>query len=104
MLMIRLSRVGKSKQGTFRLIINEKTKDTRGDYLENLGIYNPRSKEVNLKADRIKYWLGKGAKASDTVHNLLVSQKVIEASKKKVPVGKSKAKGGAEEKKPAAKA
>ena len=78
MLTIRLARIGKKKQPTYRLIINEKTKDTFGDFLEILGNYNPRSKETNLKTDRIKYWLSKGAGTSDTVHNLLVKNKVID--------------------------
>lgn len=83
MLVIRLSRFGKKKQPVYRLIINEKHKDTRGDYLENLGFYNPRTKEIKLKAERIKYWLEKGAQTSATVHNLLVDQKIIKGPKVK---------------------
>jgi len=84
MLAIRFSRKGKKKQPTYRLIVNEKTKDTQGDYLENLGIYNPRTKVAELKADRIKYWLGMGAQPSATVWNLLVSKGIIEGKKRKV--------------------
>lgn len=83
MLTIRLARVGKKKQPIYRLIINEKTKDTFGDFLENLGTYNPRTKETNLKTDRIKHWLSKGAQTSNTVHNLLVNNNVIEDKKVK---------------------
>ena len=84
MLIIRLSRVGKKKHPTFRLVISEKTKDLYGDYLELLGNYDPHANRANLKVDRIKYWLSKGAQASGTVHNLLVDQKVISAEKIKV--------------------
>lgn len=84
MLVIRLSRIGKKKHPTFRLIISEKSKDLYGDYLELLGHYDPHTNQVNLKADRIKYWLSKGAKPSGTVHNLLVDKKIIEAQKIKV--------------------
>lgn len=93
MLMIRLSRFGKTKQPTYRLIISEKTKDPWGDYLENLGTYNPRSNppEIKFKADRIKYWIGKGAQLSETVNNLLIDLKVIEGSKRrKVSISKKR--------------
>lgn len=83
MLSIRLSRVGKKKQPVYRVIVCEKTKDPWGDCLEILGQYNPRTspKTVELKADRIKYWIEKGAQPSDTVRNLLVSEKIIEGDK-----------------------
>lgn len=82
MLTIRMARIGKKKQPTYRLIINEKTKDTRGDYLESLGIYNPRTKQIQLETERITYWLSKGATASPTVHNLLIDQKIITGAKR----------------------
>lgn len=81
MLMIRLSRVGKKKQPTYRLIVSDKRKDPWGNYLENLGNYNPRTKKAELKKDRIKEWIGKGAQPSDTVHNLLIENGVIEGKK-----------------------
>lgn len=83
MLIIRLARIGKKKQPTYRLAINEKTKDAFGDFLEILGDYNPRTKQSNLKIDRIKYWLSQGAQTSPTVHNLLVANKIIGAEKVK---------------------
>ena len=84
MLAIRLSRKGKKKQPTYRLIVNEKAKDPWGNYLENLGTYNPKTKELNLKADRIKYWLSKGAQPSNTVWNILVDKGIVEGKKKTV--------------------
>ena len=84
MLAIRFSRTGKTKQPNYRIIINEKTKDPWGNYLENLGVYNPRTKVAELKADRIKYWLSKGAQPSATVWNLLVAKGIVEGKKKKV--------------------
>ncbi|MBT4122129.1 30S ribosomal protein S16 [bacterium] len=83
MLMIRLSRVGKKKQPTYRIIISEKQKDPWGKYLELLGNYNPHTKEINLEVDRIKYWLSKGAQASNTVNNLLIKEGILEGDKKK---------------------
>ncbi len=46
-----------------------------------VGSYDPRADRVELKADRILNWLKNGAQASGTVHNLLVSQKIIDAKK-----------------------
>lgn len=51
-----------------------------------LGSYHPKTKETILKQERILYWLSKGAKASPTVHNLLVAKGVIDG--KKIPVVK----------------
>ncbi len=85
MLTIRLSRVGKKKQPSYRLIVSEKSKDPWGKYLENLGHFNPlvEPPAINFKNDRIKYWLDHGAQASDTVWNLLVDQKLVEGEKRK---------------------
>lgn len=85
MLTIRLQRLGKNKFATYRLIISEKARDTQGRYLEQLGIFNPHAKEnqLNVQADRVKYWIEKGATTSDTVHNLLVAHKIIDGKKKK---------------------
>ncbi|HPV70693.1 MAG TPA: 30S ribosomal protein S16 [Candidatus Magasanikbacteria bacterium] len=94
MLTIKLARFGKAKEPTFRLILIEKSKDPKNSYLENLGFYDARKKQSQLKSERINYWLSKGAQATTTVHNLLVEQKVIAATKlKKVKLtGRRKAK------------
>ena len=86
MLTIRLSRVGKKKQPTYRLIVSEKSKDPWGDSLEILGHYNPRANPPSLviKADRVKHWISKGATTSDTVNNLLIDQKIIEGDKRRI--------------------
>lgn len=82
MLTIRLSRVGRKNDPSFRVILVEsKRKPKTGNYQELLGTYNARGKGAELKVDRIKYWMSQGATVSDTVHNLLVSQKVIDAKK-----------------------
>ena len=82
MLTIRLTRVGKKKDGSFRVIVVEsKRKVQPGNYLEMVGSYDPRVDKVELKADRIKHWISMGATVSDTVHNLLISNKIIEGKK-----------------------
>jgi len=65
MLTIRLSRVGKKNMPMYRLIISEKSRDTYGKSLEILGSYNPHTKELQAKADRIKHWLSMGSGMSE---------------------------------------
>jgi len=84
MLTIRLSRFGKKKHPIYRIIISEKAKDTVGDYLELLGTYDPHLNKAEINAERVKYWISKGAQTSGTIHNLLVDKKIIEAEKIKV--------------------
>lgn len=81
MLSIRLSRTGKKHKPYFRIIVLDKKKDPWGDFLENLGNYNPRTKELVINADRIKFWIEKGAQPSKTVHNILVSQEIVKDKK-----------------------
>ncbi len=83
MIKIRLARIGKKKQPTYRLVVSDNKKDMYGTHLEILGHYNPRTKVTEVKKDRILEWIGKGAKVSDTVHNLLVSQNIISGETKK---------------------
>ncbi len=83
MLTIRLSRVGKKNKPMYRLVISEKTRDPYGRALEILGSYNPYTKDLQVKADRIKHWLSVGAGMSDTVNNLLVGNDVVKGEKVK---------------------
>lgn len=77
-----------------------------GKVIEFLGSYNARQKTANFKEDRIKYWLSVGAKASASVHNLLVSKNIVQGAKidvsakpkKKEGVEVNKEKGKTEEK------
>jgi len=104
MLAIRLQRIGKKKFATYRIIVSEKARDTQGDHLEQVGTYNPHAKENQFApvVDRVKYWISKGAVPSETLHNLLVSAKIIEGKKKKsVFISKKRAAKLAEKKKAA---
>jgi len=83
MLAIRLSRVGKKNKPLYRVIISEKHKDLYGDSLEILGSYNPHTKDLKVNAEKIKYWISKGAGMSNTVNNLLIEKKIIEGKKVK---------------------
>ena len=73
MLAIKLMRTGAKKRPSYRVVVKEKQSKRDGAYLENLGTYNPTREpaEINLKADRVQYWLSKGAQPTDTVRNLI---------------------------------
>jgi len=87
MLVIRFLRTGKKNQSFFRIVVTEKTNPPRGGrFLELLGFYNPLTKEKKINSERIKYWLSQGAQPSATLHNLLVSEKVIAGKKIAVKV------------------
>ena len=97
MLSIRFSRTGKKHQPYFRILVQEKLRDPQGKFVEIIGNYNPRTKELSIKEDRAKYWLGVGAKPSDTVHRLLAKKNLI---KPLAPKKFSIKKKGKEENKP----
>ncbi|MFT5359864.1 MAG: small subunit ribosomal protein S16 [Candidatus Paceibacteria bacterium] len=82
MLMIRLQRTGRRNQPSFRVVLTDSRNSTKsGRFKEILGSYNPKEGDVTLNGERIKHWIGMGAQASGTVHNFLVSQKIIEGKK-----------------------
>jgi len=84
MLVIRLQRIGRKNDPAFRLVVTEKQDRPQSRGIELLGSYHPKTKETRLSNERILYWLSKGAKVSDTAHNLLVKNKVIASSKRPV--------------------
>lgn len=91
MLTLRYTRVGKRKHPIYRLIVSEKGRDPWGKALEILGTYNPHTDPgtLNIKTDRVKHWLSKGAEASDTVWNMLCDQKLVEGPKRlKIKISK----------------
>lgn len=81
MLAIKLQRRGKKHQPTYRLVVQEKHSKLNGDFIDDLGHYNPKLKETKINGDRVKYWIGVGAKATPTVHNMLVKEGVVKAEK-----------------------
>lgn len=97
MLAIKLKKIGKKHQPSFRLVVDEKRSKLLGSNLEDLGWYNPDSKKHDFKTERIAHWLKNGAKPTDSVHNLLISTGVIKG--KKIAVhAKKKQQEGAEKK------
>ncbi|HXY50865.1 MAG TPA: 30S ribosomal protein S16 [Terriglobales bacterium] len=71
--MIRLARTGARKQPQYRVVVIEKGRARNGRSLEVVGTYNPRgaAAHVNLRRDRIEYWVSKGAQMSERVSKLM---------------------------------
>ncbi len=71
MLAIRLARFGAKKKPTYRVVVIERERARNSRSVEVVGFYNPISKEVKLKHDRIDHWVKNGAQPSDTVTRLI---------------------------------
>lgn len=103
MLMIRLQRVGRKHEPTFRVVLTDSKNSTKsGRYLEVLGSYDPRldNKIEQFKIERIKELMSTGAQLSDTLHNFFISRKAITGKKrnalpKKRPLAKPVVEGEA---------
>src|SRR3990170_6602368 len=103
MLVLRLKRVGRKGQPSFRVIVTpKKAGGPAGKPKEYLGWFNPFTKEFQLKSERISYWLSQGAQPSETMHNLLIKAGLLDG--KKIPLhGKEKHPEPVAEAKPEAK-
>lgn len=87
MLKIRFIRKGRKHQPFFYIVVTQKERSPKsGKYIEELGFFDPKTKRRDLKKERIKYWIEKGAQISPSVYNLLIEEKVLEG--KKIPVHK----------------
>jgi small subunit ribosomal protein S16 len=80
---IRLTRVGATKQPSYRLVVADSRSARDSRSIETIGHYNPRSEpvELNVDAEKAKAWLAKGARPSDTVARLLRAAGVLPATK-----------------------
>lgn len=83
---IRLARGGAKKRPFYRIIVADQRASRDGKFIEKVGIYNPLlgktdPNRVQLKEDRIKYWLGQGASPSERVENFLVAANLFKRSK-----------------------
>jgi len=71
MIKLRLKRFGKKKQSSFRIVVVNSTSRRNGEPLEELGFYNPRTKESKINTEEIRKRLQTGAQPTETVSNLL---------------------------------
>ena len=83
--VLRLSRAGTHKAPFYQVVATDSRKPRDGRYLEDVGIFDPtRSPErIELKADRVEYWLKVGARPSQTVAKILKRAKVAKPAEKK---------------------
>lgn len=91
MLKIRLQRIGRKNDPSFRAVCVDSRKGPKvGKHTEVLGSYDPKRGHIAIKGERVKYWISNGAQVSNTMHNLLVKQGIIKG--KKIHVAKEKKK------------
>lgn len=79
---IRLTRMGAKKKPYYRLIATDSESPRDGKFLEILGSYDPMKDpaQVTVHAEKVQYWLDKGAKISESVRSILKSQGVLQGS------------------------
>ena len=73
MLKIRLKRLGAKKAPTYRVIVINSTTKREGKPIEELGYYNPKTKEMKLNKESALAWISKGAQPTDTVKYLITN-------------------------------
>jgi small subunit ribosomal protein S16 len=71
MLKLRLKRLGKKREPSYRIVVAQSTSRRDGRPVAEVGFYNPRSKETRLDMEAIKDWISKGAQPTETVSRLL---------------------------------
>ena len=79
MVRIRLRRVGKKKQPSYRVMVADSERAPDARFLESIGFYDPRSEPptLNINKERALYWLSKGAQPSETVVRLFRKSGVL---------------------------
>ncbi|GJQ28546.1 MAG: hypothetical protein HBSAPP03_04300 [Phycisphaerae bacterium] len=82
MVRLRMQRLGRKNRPYYRIGAAEKRTRRNGPLIELLGTYDPlekdAAKQITLNAERVKYWLGKGAQPSDTVRDMLAKRGLID--------------------------
>ena len=77
MLKLRLKRIGRKRSPSYRLVVMENTTRRDGRPVEEVGYYDPISKNYKFDSDKIKKWLSYGVKPTETVSNLLRKAEII---------------------------
>ena len=77
MLKLRLKRIGRKRAPSYRLVIMESSTRRDGRPVEEVGFYNPISKECKFEIEKIKQWLSYGAQPTETVANLLKKAEIL---------------------------
>ncbi|MEK7202305.1 MAG: 30S ribosomal protein S16 [Patescibacteria group bacterium] len=103
MLVVRLKRIGKKNQPTYRIVVAEHSNAVNGPFVEDIGFYNPHTKTISVDQEAVIGWMNKGAKPSNRVARLLEKEKVQHKSVVVIQYHKA-SKKKVEETKPAPKA
>ena len=88
---IRLARGGNKKRPFYRIVAADSRMPRDGRYIEKLGTYNPllpkdSEERVKMNVERVQYWLGKGAQATDRVSRILEAAGVLEKKDRNNPI------------------
>lgn len=74
--------MGRKNEPHFRVVVTDQRNGVQsGKFVDIVGSYNPKAGAITLKKEAITEWIAKGVQLSDTVHNFLIDQKVIEGAK-----------------------
>ena len=91
MIKLRLKRFGKKKEASFRIVACNSTSRRDGRPLQELGFYNPRTKETRLDAEALRLRLTQGAQPTDVVRTLLEKGGLLDARERpSIAIGKAK--------------
>ena len=91
MIKLRLKRFGKKKEASFRIVACNSTSRRDGRPLQELGFYNPRTKETRLDTEALRTRLTQGAQPTDVVRNLLEKGGLLEKTERSsIAIGKAK--------------
>ncbi|MFM2415072.1 MAG: hypothetical protein RI911_765 [Candidatus Parcubacteria bacterium] len=64
------------------MVVTEHTEGPKSNsYVERVGSYHPKTKALDINADRVKHWLSVGAQATGTVHNMLITKGIMSGKK-----------------------
>lgn len=77
MIKLRLKKFGKKREASYRIVAAQSTSRRDGRPLEELGFYNPRTKEIRLNAEAISNRLQQGAQPTDTVRRILEKENLL---------------------------
>src|SRR5258708_3427206 len=82
MLRIRLQRRGKRGYATYRVVVADGIVSIKGKFIEDFDSFNPHTAVFSVDAEAVKTWMSKGVQPSDTVYNLLITNKIISGEKR----------------------
>lgn len=82
MLAIRLFRIGRKHQPSYKIVVTDKRNSVSGGrFVDEVGFWNPLTKQKTIEIEKIKAWMSKGAKPSNTLYNLLLNEKALKGKK-----------------------